>query len=67
MPGFEHYDQQKHVLRALIPTTGTADAPRAFNMKLTKVLGAAEYAPTRADPELEVKHVVIPENPTRST
>ena len=32
--GFEHFDERRHVLKYLVPGTGTGDAPRAFSMKL---------------------------------
>ena len=43
--------------KALIPATGTADAPRAFNLKLTRVLSDHGYQQNIGDPELETKHV----------
>ena len=38
LKGFERYDERYQVLQALIPATGTADAPRAFALKLSQVM-----------------------------
>ena len=52
LPGYEHFDERYHCLRALIPATGTGDAPRAFNLKLSSVLHGHGYRPTKSDPNL---------------
>ena len=56
LKGFEAQDERYHVGQALIPATGTADAPRAFTLKLTKLSVSNGYAPTKGDPELLIKH-----------
>ena len=53
--GFENYDEIYNCLQALLPATGTADAPRAFTLKLSRVLQDCGYVPTKAEPELMVK------------
>ena len=55
IPGYQNYDERYHCLQALIPATGTADAPRAFTLKLSKVLRDHDYVETKGDPELMVK------------
>ena len=56
--GFESYDPRKHCLKCKVPGTGTADAPRAFSLKLAKITRGAEadYHPCPMDPELEMRH-----------
>ena len=54
IPGFQTYDERVHCLKALIPATGTADAPRAFNLKFSKCLHDFGYRPSKQDPELEI-------------
>ena len=55
--GFEHFDERRHVLKCLVPGTGTGDAPRAFSMKLAEVTRkSANFVSTTIDPELEVSH-----------
>ena len=58
IPGYERYDERYHCLQCLVPGTGTADAPRAFNMKLTETLHATRcgYKSCTMDPEVEFKH-----------
>ena len=56
LKGFENYDERYQVLQALIPAAGTADAPRAFALKLSQVMADHGYRATNADLELMVKH-----------
>ena len=58
LPGFEEYDERKHVLQCVKPGTGCKDAPRAFSLKLAKVTRHVEIGlqPLSSDPECEVKH-----------
>ena len=58
LPGFAHYDERYHCLQCLVPGTGTGDAPRAFNLKLTGVLHnpVCKFKAASNDPELEICH-----------
>ena len=38
VPGYEQFDENKHVLACLKPGTGCRDAPRAFSLRLMKLL-----------------------------
>ena len=69
--GFEYYDERLHCLRCLVPGTGTADAPRAFPLKLGKVTRSTKcgYVPLTYDPQTEkpTTSTVISKASSRST
>ena len=57
IPGFEDFNLAMEVLHCLKPGTGSVDAPRAFNLKLSKVTRQrCNLTPTRTDAELLALH-----------
>ena len=57
LPGYGDFDPAKEVLHCDKPGTGSVDAPRAFHLKLAKVMREElGYRPTRTDAELLVLH-----------
>ena len=63
IPGFEDYDPTREVLEMTKPIYGLKDAPRAWRIKLDRVLRAWHYPnstglrPLKAAPEIYVAHV----------
>ena len=57
IPGFEDFDPATEVLHSDKPGTGLADAPRAFQVKLTNILtGRCRMTQSNVDAELCVRH-----------
>ena len=57
LPGYGNFDASIEVLHCDKPGTGLVDAPRAFSIKLTRVLSNLGLKPTSIDGELVLMHV----------
>ena len=57
LPGYKDFTPATEVLHCLKPGTGSADAPRAFHLKLAKVTrNKCNLTPTKTDNELLILH-----------
>ena len=57
LPGFENFNPQTEVLHCDKPGTGLADAPRAFQIKLSQVLTTrCNMKQSKVDAELCFRH-----------
>ena len=56
--GYETFDEHQEVLLALKAATGTKGAPRAFSLKLSRIMRSPplNLKPISRDQELEVSH-----------
>lgn len=52
VPGYESFDEHQHVVSCLKPGTGCRDAPRAFSMRLMRILRSHGFESTLYDPQL---------------
>jgi len=52
VPNFENFNEHQHVLSCLKPGTGCRDAPRAFSLRLMKILRNFGMQSTMYDPQL---------------
>ena len=50
IPGYENFNEREEALRCLKPGTGCRDAPRAFNLRLTRLLKEYGLIPIMHDP-----------------
>ena len=56
IPGYENFNEREEALRCLKPGTGCRDAPRAFNLRLTRLMKEYGLVPTMHDPQLMMLH-----------
>ena len=60
--GFEDFDETIHCLQCVKPGTGTKDAPRAFNLKLQRIIGSIGLYPTSFDQQFFIKDDLLTAN-----